>query len=266
VATADTGRLIGAALRALAAIYRPGFRYKKAGVVFLELIPAGQAQAGLFDAPDNAASKARMRADDALNRRYGRHTVTFAASGRRRGWKLRSALPLAALYDELGGAAAGLTVCNDFGNNVPYGAYLEAFSQIRAPVVFPIAAPNLEPRDDIWPAETAPVFRRREEGVELVQLRWGIPPARPKGAPIINFRSEGRHIPKGRCLIPVSHFFFEFTRPIGRTATSATDQTAGTAGSVAHPREARHRDMMRAESYFAVAARSNREPATISPH
>ena len=26
-----------------------------------------------------------------------------------------------------------LTVCNDFGNNVPYSAYLEAFSQTRAP-------------------------------------------------------------------------------------------------------------------------------------
>jgi hypothetical protein len=33
-------------------------------------------------------------------------------------------------------------VCNDFENNVPYSAYLEAFSQIRAPVVFPKAAPN----------------------------------------------------------------------------------------------------------------------------
>ncbi len=80
-------------------------------------------------------------------------------------------------------------MCNDFGNNVPYSAYLEAFSQIRAPVVFPIAAPNLEPRDDIWPTEAAPVFRRQERGVELVQLRWGLPPARPKGAPIMNIRS-----------------------------------------------------------------------------
>jgi putative SOS response-associated peptidase YedK len=35
---------------------------------------------------------------------------------------------------------------------------------------------------DIWPTETAPVLRRREHGVELVQLRWGFPPARPKGA------------------------------------------------------------------------------------
>ena len=34
-------------------------------------------------------------------------------------------------------------MCNDFGNNVPYSAYLEAFSDIRLPVVFPMAAPNL---------------------------------------------------------------------------------------------------------------------------
>jgi len=66
---------------------------------------------------------------------------------------------------------------------VPYSAYLEAFSGIRLPVVLPTAAPNLEPRDDIWPTDTAPVSRRREQGVELAQLRWGFPPARPKGAP-----------------------------------------------------------------------------------
>jgi putative SOS response-associated peptidase YedK len=101
-------------------------------------------------------------------------------------------------------------VCNDFGNNVPYSAYLEVFKLIGAPVIFPTAAPNLEPRDDIWPTETAPVFRRPERGVELVQLRWGFPPARPKAPPVINFRPEGRRFPNGRCLIPASHFF-EFT-------------------------------------------------------
>ncbi len=135
----------------------------------------------------------------------------YSLSGRDRAIDPRS--PCHAPYSTPTGirrAAAGLTVCNDFGNNVPYSDYLEAFSQIRVPVVFPKAAPNLEPRDDIWPTETAPVFRRREEGVEFVQLRWGFPPARPKGAPVINFRSEGRRFPKGRCLIPASHFF-EFT-------------------------------------------------------
>jgi putative SOS response-associated peptidase YedK len=31
-----------------------------------------------------------------------------------------------------------------------------------------------------------------------------------KGPPVINFRSEGRRFPVGRCLVPASHFF-EFT-------------------------------------------------------
>ena len=101
-------------------------------------------------------------------------------------------------------------MCNDYGNNIPYTAYLEAFRQTGIPVRFPRAAPNLEPRDDIWPTDTAPVIRQVEDGFEFVQLRWGFPPAKPKGTPVINFRSEGRRFPKGRCLVPASHFF-EFT-------------------------------------------------------
>jgi putative SOS response-associated peptidase YedK len=101
-------------------------------------------------------------------------------------------------------------MCNDYGNDIPYSAYLEAFSETRIPVRFPVAAPNLQPREDIWPTDTAPVIRQAEDDVEFTQLRWGFPPARPKGAPVINFRSEGRRFPKGRCLVPASHFF-EFT-------------------------------------------------------
>jgi len=102
-------------------------------------------------------------------------------------------------------------VCNDYGNHIPYSDYLAAFSQTRIPVKWPRAAPNLEPRDDIWPTDPAPVIRRLEDGTnDFALLRWGFPPARPKGAPVINFRSEGRRFPVGRCLIPASHFF-EFT-------------------------------------------------------
>ena len=90
VATADSGRLITAALSGLAAIWREGFRYKKAGVMLLELTPAASVQGDLFIAPDDARAKARMKAVDALNGRYGRDTVRFAATGIRRAWKLRS--------------------------------------------------------------------------------------------------------------------------------------------------------------------------------
>lgn len=60
-------------------------------------------------------------------------------------------------------------MCNDFGNRVPYDDYLQAFSQIRVPVVFPVAAPNLEPRDDIWPTETAPVFAAAKRAGEIME-------------------------------------------------------------------------------------------------
>lgn len=101
-------------------------------------------------------------------------------------------------------------MCNDFGNRIPYSAYVEAFSQTHLPLKVPDAAPNLEPRDDIWPTETAPILRRTGNSVELVQLRWGLGPGRPKAGPVINFRSEGRRFPTGRCLVPASHFY-EFT-------------------------------------------------------
>jgi len=92
-------------------------------------------------------------------------------------------------------------MCNDFGNHIPYDDYLQAFSQTRIPVKWPNAAPNLQPREDIWPTDKAPVIRRLEDGpTEFTQLRWGFPPGRPKGAPVINFRSEGRRFPKGAAL------------------------------------------------------------------
>jgi putative SOS response-associated peptidase YedK len=102
-------------------------------------------------------------------------------------------------------------MCNDYGNEIPYDEYLRAFSQTRITVGFPPAAPNLEPRADIWPTDPAPVIRRLEDGTnEFAQLRWGFPPAKPKAAPVINFRSEGRRFPAGRCLVPGS-YFYEFT-------------------------------------------------------
>lgn len=89
VPSADTAKIIRAALSGLAVIWRDGYRYKKAGVMLLDLIPAATVQGALFDRPDDARSQARMQTMDKLNAHYGRDTLTFGATGRRRAWKLR---------------------------------------------------------------------------------------------------------------------------------------------------------------------------------
>jgi hypothetical protein len=65
-------------------------------------------------------------------------------------------------------------MCNDFGNRIAYDDYLRAFNEIKAPLRWPPTAPNLEPRDDIWPTEPAPAIRRREDGVELGVAALGL--------------------------------------------------------------------------------------------
>ena len=77
-------------MRALASIWRRGFGYSKAGVIFPVLCPAVDAQPDLFAAPDTAERKRLMRTVDSLNGRYGRGAMTYGTMGRQHGWKLRS--------------------------------------------------------------------------------------------------------------------------------------------------------------------------------
>ena len=89
VATSDTGKLTAEAEQLLHALWRPGYRYKKAGVMFTDLVKAEAVQAGLFDQPDTPETRRLMKVIDGLNGRYGQDTVTFARAGRTRTWKLR---------------------------------------------------------------------------------------------------------------------------------------------------------------------------------
>jgi DNA polymerase V len=108
VATADTARLIHGALAGLSSLWRSGFRYNKAGVVLLELHSPGHLQPGLFDAPDTPRRVTLMRTVDALNRQYGRNTVTFAVSGQRQAWRLKSDQLSPPVHNTMGGFIAGL--------------------------------------------------------------------------------------------------------------------------------------------------------------
>ena len=89
--TADTRLLIGAAVRALEGMYRPGFNYVKAGVMLVDLQPEGQEQgeldlfSGTHEPEASATQRDRshlMGAVDALNRRFGRGAVTVASAVR----------------------------------------------------------------------------------------------------------------------------------------------------------------------------------------
>ena len=89
--TDDTRVLTHAALKGLAAIFRPGYRYKKAGVLLTVLSDKNSRQSTLFD--DQAArekSTRLMAAIDAINRAYGRDTVHLAVSGTQQRWAMRA--------------------------------------------------------------------------------------------------------------------------------------------------------------------------------
>jgi len=99
-------------------------------------------------------------------------------------------------------------MCNEYRFKQSLDKIAEEFSQIRLPIHWLGGAPNLEPRDSIRPTDPAPVILGTADGAELKELRWGF--AQPGRPPVINFRSEGRRFPNGRCLIPADGFY-EFT-------------------------------------------------------
>lgn len=76
-------------------IYRPGYEYKKAGLCLGELIDRNQRQLDLFHQPTQtelAKKDQLMSVFDAINQRYGRHTIKLAAEGYDKAWDMRSQL------------------------------------------------------------------------------------------------------------------------------------------------------------------------------
>ena len=90
--TSDTAELIHHACHALARIYRPGVRYSKCGVMLTELTPDTVHQGDFLDTRDTARSKQLMATLDAINRRMGRDSVFYAASGINRDWAMAATM------------------------------------------------------------------------------------------------------------------------------------------------------------------------------
>jgi len=85
----DTHVLIGAALRATKRMWRPAYRYAKAGVILLDLHVPKSLPDSLFPTRAPAKSAALMRAMDAITDRHGRGAVRIASTAPKGSWNMR---------------------------------------------------------------------------------------------------------------------------------------------------------------------------------
>ncbi len=88
--TDDTLTISKYVQNALRALYFPGYRYKKAGVMLMELRPKEMRQTALFDDPARLKKRDELnKALDTLNLEYGLGTVSFGVTKGRKNWKMR---------------------------------------------------------------------------------------------------------------------------------------------------------------------------------
>lgn len=93
--TDDSAQLVEAALATLHTIYRPGFKYAKAGIMLLDLQPNTRHQftLDLGDELQHIRARARlMQTIDKVNQCYGRGTLKLASAGTQtqdRAWQMK---------------------------------------------------------------------------------------------------------------------------------------------------------------------------------
>jgi DNA polymerase V len=87
----DTLVLTEMAIKGLKEIYKKGFRYKKAGVMFGLMTDKPVVQQSLFeDAKTRGQSVRLMKTLDSINTRYGAQTLRVATTGTDQAWKMKS--------------------------------------------------------------------------------------------------------------------------------------------------------------------------------
>jgi DNA polymerase V len=79
--TNSTPELIKTVLMALQGLYKAGLKYKKSGVIVLDLVPETQVQTALFDTIDREKEKTVMQVLDRVKHRFGKHALKIAAQG-----------------------------------------------------------------------------------------------------------------------------------------------------------------------------------------
>jgi DNA polymerase V len=87
MATDDTMALNRWAAKGLGAIFKPGYQYKKAGVMLSEIGHKSVVQSDMFETSQETPEL--MLAMDGLNRRFGKGTIKLSQDGSKRSWAMR---------------------------------------------------------------------------------------------------------------------------------------------------------------------------------
>ncbi len=87
--TSYTPLIVQYALHLLKKIYKSGYKYKKAGVMLMDIVPAENTQFNLFTKINHSRNKKLMEAFDKINNSWGNQTIRSAASGFNRPWAMK---------------------------------------------------------------------------------------------------------------------------------------------------------------------------------
>ena len=86
----DNAAIIKAALKGLDLIYHAGYRYKKVGIVVMELVPDDTLQSAMFSDNNTHRMKYLMQTVDNINRLKGKETVRMGIQLGKKKYKLRA--------------------------------------------------------------------------------------------------------------------------------------------------------------------------------
>ena len=140
-------------------------------------------------------------------------------------------------------------MCNEAARRIALDQLREDWSELKIPLRFPEGLPNMAPLESVRITDPTIIIRAAADApgeAELVTRRWSWPG--PTGKPVYNFRSDGRALERGRCLIPIDSFF-EFTDP----------PAAGDAAPKKQPK-AKWRFAIRGRAWFCVAGLWRADP------
>jgi DNA polymerase V len=87
--SADSFALIATAVRTAKRLWKPGYRYAKAGVVFVDLHPRSDLPINMLPSRDPEKSARLMALLDGANQRFGRNTLRPGGTIHKGGWSMR---------------------------------------------------------------------------------------------------------------------------------------------------------------------------------